>query len=110
MDKNREVYDTAIPGFSSSVTKAEFDKYIGLAKSELGESYNHAANTQDFTHAFWVSKAESLPELYKLYSLYKNLSTTSADTERSFSKLNNLLSNKRMSLTEQTIQQLAFLN
>ena len=59
---------------------------------------------------FWKSKAENLPELYKLASCYCTTTIGSYDVERSFSAYSAILDEKRRSLDESTIKAFHFLN
>ncbi|KAL9978037.1 hypothetical protein ACROYT_G015514 [Oculina patagonica] len=58
----------------------------------------------------WKSKANSLPELYKLVSCYCTTTIGSYDVERSFSAYNAILGGKLRSLEQNTMKAFHFLN
>jgi len=58
---------------------------------------------------YWQSKAHILPELTALALVYIWLPVSGVDVERSFSSYNNILSDKRVALKEESIRILNFL-
>jgi hypothetical protein len=58
---------------------------------------------------FWTSQMETLPELSNLALRNINLPNTSVSAERSFSLLKNILTDKRTSLSDDTLEALNLL-
>lgn len=104
---DRTVYDLAIPGFKNVPTD-ELLRYKQLAGRDIAE-VNDMKSIREFIHQFWSNQVESLPNLAELYYIYNNASYSSADTERSFSKLKKLLRADRQNLTTENVSKLAFL-
>lgn len=95
-----------IPEFEA-VSRNEWDLYVNsLDPAAVKYSRDHSF---DLT-LFWNSKAENLPELYKLASCYCTTTIGSYDVERSFSVYSAILDEKRRSLDESTIKAFYFLN
>ena len=103
----KEEYDSHIPGFKD-VSRQEFELYLELARKEINSGLPR--DPAVFVQAFWVSNSARLPKLYSMYSVFKNLSSSSSDTERSFSALKNILTKKRESLSQSNLKHLLFLN
>lgn len=109
MTDERKLYDAALPGFQDC-NQDEFRLYIELAKRVVSDNADSNTDSHDFVNAFWRCKKEILPTLYSLFCIYKNVSSSSADTERSFSRVKSILSPKRMSMSQDTLRFLTFLN
>lgn len=105
---DRSVYDDTIPGFQE-VTNHELKQYVELAGREIAQTSNALEDTRNYIHLFWLNHTATLPKLAKLYYIYNNASCSSADTERSFSKLKKLLRADRQNLTTENVAKLAFL-
>lgn len=107
LENDKSLYDAAIPSFST-VSEDEYKLYLELARKEVTNAL--PKDPVMFTAAFWIANSKSLPNLYALYKIYRAVSSSSADTERSFSKLKQILTSKRQSLMPGTLKQLVFLN
>ena len=105
VERNFDSIDS-IPGFEA-VTRNEWDLYV----NSLGPAAVKYSRDDSFDLTlFWKSKAENLPELYKLASCYCTTTIGSYDVERSFSAYSAILDEKRRSLDESTIKAFHFLN
>jgi hypothetical protein len=78
----------------------EFSKYKLLCEG-LRESIN--------IKEFWSINKTNLPKLYALAKVFLHFPISTASVERSFSKYNNLLTNDRLRLKQDTIKSLIFL-
>lgn len=99
--------DAVLPGFME-VTSVEYDLYLATVSKALAESQVRDIDT--YTGAFWAANAQTLPMMYSFYRIYSRISSSSADTERSFSRLKMILRKNRESMTESTLRSLLFLN
>ena len=105
VERNFDSFD-GIPGFEA-VSRNEWDLYV----NSLGPAAVKYSRDDSFDLTlFWKSKAENLPELYKLASCYCTTTIGSYDVERSFSAYSAILDEKRRSLDESTIKAFHFLN
>ena len=72
----------------------ELDAYLGCLRLH-----------QDIdVHAYWVSKKEEFPNLYKMAKDYLAVLTSSASSERVFSTGRNLIGLSHMSLNPQSLE------
>ena len=71
--------------------------------------FNESAEEFINLDVYWQSKAHVLPELTALALVYIWLPVSGVDVERSFSSYNNILSDKRVVLKEESIRMLNFL-
>lgn len=105
VERNFDLID-GIPGFEA-VSRNEWDLYV----NSLGPAAVKYSRDGSFDLTlFWKSKADSLPELYKLASCYCTTTIGSYDVKRSFSAYSDILDEKRRSLDESTIKAFHFLN
>ena len=97
----------SIPGIES-VSDEEWNLYV----DHIGPQAVKSIKDEDELDLkqFWKSKANSLPELYKLASCYYTTTIGSYDVERSFSAYIAILDGKRRSLEENTMKAFHFLN
>ena len=95
-----------IPGFEA-VSRNEWDLYVN-SLGPVAVKYSRDGSF-DLT-LFWKSKADNLPELFKLASCYCTTTIGSYDVERSFSAYSEILDDKCRSLDESTIKAFYFLN
>lgn len=107
LHESKEFYDEVIPTFKS-VTNDEYLLYQTTVKQCIGD-YS-LLDSEKAASLFWQNNRTKLPTLFSIYSVVCKLSVNSADTERSFSRLKRILSKNRLSLSQESVRQLVFLN
>lgn len=96
----------SIPGFVDQVSDAEFKLYFEHLGPEAVKAASPGRVDMDL---FWDGMADRLPIMSKFAKDYMNAVTNSAEVERSNSIYKLVLSARRRSLSERSIQALVFL-
>ncbi len=97
-----------IPDFDT-VPRNEFILYREVLVSEVQESLRGTGQTKMDIDSFWISNRDRIPTMAALAFKYKDAVTNSADAERSNSLYNNVLTDKRRSLSVQKLRELVFM-